>query len=223
MDWNFYAAVFVGFIPPFALLYWIWGKLEGLFNEKKLFFNYFIGWIMGIIIAVFFLILKVSIARYIDLSILGMLFFGIFTEMFKLVYLNFPSKRRDKELPYQGFALGLGIGSIWIVALSYQYFVNHILTTSDFIFASISLVILSIGLSSSHAVGGIWIARGIREDNWQSGVLKASMLQIIFNMTLLPFVWNMHYLYYFWGTFISFPVLYYKVYKGYLLNISKPK
>ena len=223
MDWNFYAAVFVGFIPSFVLLYWIWGKLEGLFNEKKLFFNYFVGWIMGIIIAVFFLIMKVSIAPYLDLSILGMLFFGVFTEMFKLVYLNFPSKQRDRELPYQGFALGLGIGSIWIVAIAYQYFVNHILNTEDFVLASISLTILSIGLSSVHAVGGTWIAQGIRENNWQYGVFKSSMLQIVFNMSLLPFVWNWHYFYYFWGIFLSFPLLYYKVYKEYLLNIPKQK
>ncbi len=123
MDLNFYVATILGFVPSFGIFYFVWGKLEGLFNEKKMFWNYFIGWIFGIIIAIFFLILKYSIYSYLDLSLIFIIIFAVFTESFKYIYLNLPKKRGDYEQPYYGFALGLGISAIWSVSIIYQYLI----------------------------------------------------------------------------------------------------
>ncbi len=220
MDIDFYIASIVGFLPSFAIFYVVWGKLEGYFNEKKLFFNYFIGWIMGIIIAVFFLILKSSVYKALDLSILSLIFFAIFTEMFKFIYLNLPSKRRDKELPYHGFSLGLGIGAIWSVAIIYQYFRSVSMTSQEEFLASIYFIIFSLALSSIHASSGTWIGDGIINGNAEGALLKSFLLQIVFNFTLLPLIWGFQPLYYLGGIFIAAPVLYYKVYKGYLLKVK---
>jgi hypothetical protein len=218
-DWAFYIGAIVGFTPSFAILYLSWGKLEGLFHEKKMFWNYFIGWIIGVIIAIFFLISKYSVGAYLDLSILFVIFFALFTESFKFVYLNFPKKRGDYELPYFGFALGLGISAIWSVSVIYQYFRYANLSEAQFIIAIISMFLLSFGLSSIHAATGAIIGYGIFKGERKRYLLKAFELQILFNLTLLPLIWGLNPIYYFFGIFIGVPYLYSKVYKGVLLNV----
>lgn len=220
MDVDFYIASLIGFLPSFGILYFIWGKMEGYFNEKALFFNYFIGWLMGIVIAVFFLLIKSSVFNLLDLSIISLIFFAIFTEMFKFIYLNMPSKRELKEIPYHGFSLGLGIGAIWSVALIYQYFISAPLSQKDYILASLCFLLFSLSLSSIHASTGTWIGEGIIRKNSEASLLKAFLAQILFNLTLLPIVWGFSPLWYLGGIFISLPLLYYKVYRGYLLKVK---
>ncbi len=218
-DLSFYAASIIGFVPSFIILYFSWGKLEGLFHEKKMFWNYFIGWIMGVIIAIFFLISQYSVADYLDLSILFVVFFAIFTESFKFIYLNFPKKRGDYELPYFGFALGLGISAIWAVALAYQYLKYHQLNNIEYSVTIISFFLLSTALSSIHASTGAIMGYGIYKGEKERFLLHSFGLQIIFNLTLLPLIWNLNPLYYFLGIFIALPYLYSKVYKGVLVNV----
>ncbi len=220
MDIDFYIASILGFLPSFGILYTVWGKLEGYFNEKSLFFSYFIGWIMGIIIAVFFLIIKSSVYNTLDLSILSLLFFAIFTEMFKFIYLNMPSKRDNRELPYYGFSLGLGIGAIWSVAIIYQYFRAVTLTGGEYLLASVYFLLFSLSLSSIHASTGTWLGEGILKRNAEASLMRAFLLQMLFNLTLLPLLWGFPPLWYLGGIIIAIPVLYYKVYKGYLLKVK---
>ncbi len=216
MDWNFYMASIIGFVPSFGILYFTWGHLEGLFSEKKLFFNYFIGWIAGIVVSLFFLIGVVSVRDYLDLSVLYLLFFGFFTELLKYIYLNTPNKRRDYALPYYGFAFGLGISAIWMVSLSYYYFRDP-MDTLEYVVAFASFIIMSLALSSIHASTGALLGYGIYKNFWEKYLLQSLGLQMLFNLTLLPYVWNFPSFYYFIGVFIGFPVLYYKVYKGVLI------
>jgi len=218
-DLAFYIATIVGFVPSFAILYFYWGKLEGLFHEKKMFWNYFIGWIMGVIIAVFFLISKYSVGAYLDLSILFVIFFALFTESFKFIYLNFPKKRGDYELPYFGFALGLGISAIWSVAVVYQYLRYEQLSEVEYAISIVSLFLFSLGLSAMHAATGAIMGYGIYKGEKERYLLKAFVLQILFNFTILPLIWNLYPLYYFLGIFIGMPYLHSKVYKGVLINV----
>ena len=219
MDMNFYVATIIGFVPSFAILYFAWGKLEGLFNEKKMFWNYFIGWLFGIVIAIFFLILKYSLYSYLDLSLLFILIFAVFTESFKFIFLNLPKKRGDYEQPYYGFALGLGISAIWSVSIIYQYLIYTSLDQLNFAVTIISFFLFSIALSSIHASTGAVLGYGIYKKEGFNGLLHAIGLQIIFNSTLLPLIWGMHPVYYFLGIFVAVPYLYFKVYKGVLLNV----
>ena len=218
-DLAFYIAAIEGFTPSFAILYLLWGKLEGLFHEKKMFWNYFIGWIIGVIIAIFFLISKYSVAPYLDLSLLFVIFFALFTESFKFVYLNFPKNRENYELPYFGFALSLGISAIWAVSIIYQYFRYAHLNENEFIIAIISMFLLSFALSSIHAGTGAILGYGVYKKERKKYLLNAFEWQILFNFTLLPLIWNLNPIYYFIGIIIGVPYLYFKVYKGVLLNV----
>jgi hypothetical protein len=219
MDLNFYVATIIGFVPSFGILYFAWGKLEGLFNEKKMFWNYFIGWLFGIIIAIFFLILKYSLYSYLDLSILFVIIFAIFTESFKFIFLNLPKKRGDYEQPYYGFALGLGISAIWSVSIIYQYLIYTTLDQLNYGITIISFLLLSIALSAIHASSGAILGYGIYRKEGLNSLMQAIGLQILFNFTLLPLIWGMHPIYYFIGIFIAIPYLYFKVYKGVLINV----
>ena len=221
MDWNFYISAVVGFIPSFGILYASWGKLEGLFSEKKLFFNYFVGWIIGIIIAVFFLISMISVSSYLDLSIFFVVIFAIFTEMAKFIYLNTPKKRKDYSLPYYGFAFGLGIAAIWSVSMSY-YYLRIPLSNVDYAGAVVSFLLFSIGMSTMHAATGALLGYGIYKKFWEKYLLQSFGYMVLFNFTLLPFIWGSHYLYFFFGILIGVPVMYYKVYKGVLI-LTIPK
>ncbi len=217
MDWDFFVSSVVGFVPSFGILYFAWGKLEGLFNEKKLFFNYFIGWVIGIIISVFFLILIISVGDYIDLSIFSVILFAIFTEMFKYIYLNTPKNRGKYQLPYYGFALGLGIGAIWCVSLMYYYLRNVNMSPVDYSLIIIYFIVFSTGLSSIHASTGAFLGYGIYKKEPEKYILLSLGYMAIFNLTLLPFIWAMYPLYYISGIIISIPLLYYKIYKGVLI------
>ena len=147
MDMPFYLSVLIGFVPSFAILYIVWGKFEGVFNEKRLFWNYFVGWILGILIAIFFLMIKYSVSPYLDMSILFVVFFAIFTVLVKFIYLNFPKKLKDYQLPYNGFALGLGIAALWGLAMSYQILAYSELSNSQLILYFTSLLIMSTALA----------------------------------------------------------------------------
>ncbi len=217
MDWNFFIAAVIGFVPSFGVLYFVWEKFEGLFDEKYLFFNYFIGWIMGIIIAVFFLIIISSVYYLLDMSIISMVFFAIFTEMFKYIYLNRPKYRGNYRLTFYGFSLGLGIGAIWIVSLAYYYLRIYPATSGDYIIAAISFLILSTSLSAIHGATGSLIGYGIYRKMQEKYLLHSFGYQILFNFTLLPIVWLFPPIYYFAGIVIALPILYYKVYKGVLI------
>ncbi len=216
MDLNFYVSSIIGFVPSFAILYASWGNLEGLFSEKKLFFNYFIGWIIGIIIALFFLISMVAVRQYLDLSIIFVVIFAIFTEMAKYIYLNAPKKREDYALPYYGFSFGLGIAAIWSVSLTYFY-LRMPMSSTDYLIASISFFFLSIGMAALHASTGSMLGYGIFKKDWEKYLLESFGFAILFNITLLPYIWGMPYYLYVFGVIISIPVMYYKIYKGILL------
>ncbi len=224
MDLNFYAAAIIGFIPSFGILYFAWGKLEGLFSEKKLFLNYFIGWILGIIIAIFFLITMIAVWGFLDLSILFILFFGMFTELVKYVYLNRPKIRGDYALTYYGFALGLGLASIWNLALTYYYLrYASMINLYEYAGTAISLLLLSLAMASIHASTGALIGYGIYTKNWEKYLLQSFAFQIMFNISLLPYIWGLPYPLYFWGIIVGIPVLYFKVYKGVLISTIPAK
>ncbi len=222
MDWNFYVAAIIGFFPSFGIMYFTWGKLEGLFSEKKLFFHYFVGWIVGIMLAVFFLISMVSVRVYLDLSIFFVLLFGVFTELAKYIYLNTPKKRKDYSLPYYGFAFGLGVAAIWSVSLAY-YYLRTPMSNIDYAGAAISLLLLSLGLASIHASTGALLGYGIKIKFWEKYLLQSFGYILLFNLSLLPYIWNMHYSLFFIGLIVSVPVLYYKVYKGVLIQTIPKK
>jgi len=216
MDWNFYVSAIVGFVPSFGILYASWGKLEGLFSEKKLFFNYFLGWIVGIPIAIFFLIGMVSVRAYLDLSIFFIILFAIFTEMAKYIYLNTPKKKNDYALPYYGFAFGLGISAIWSVSITY-YYLRIPMDNANYAGASISFLLLALAMASVHASTGSMLGYGIYKKFWEKYLLQSFGYAILFNFFLLPFIWGMSYLLYFWGMLVGIPILYYKVYKRILI------
>ncbi len=216
MDWNFYVSAIVGFVPSFGILYASWGKLEGLFSEKKLFFNYFIGWIVGIPIAIFFLIGMVSVRAYLDLSIFFIILFAIFTEMAKYIYLNTPKKKDDYALPYYGFAFGLGISAIWSVSLTY-YYLRIPMDNANYAGASLSFLLLALAMASVHASTGSMLGFGIYKKFWEKYLLHSFGYAILFNFSLLPFIWGMPYFLYFWGLLVGIPILYYKVYKRILI------
>ena len=222
MDWNFFVASVIGFVPSFFVLYFVWGKYEGLFDEKYLFFNYFVGWIIGLVIGVFFLIIMSSVWYLLDLSIVSMIFFAIFTEMFKYIYLNRPKYRGNYRLTFYGLSLGLGIGAIWLVSMVYYYIRSYPKNAVDYAVALFSFSLLAVALSAIHGATGSMIGYGIYKKQQEKYLLQSFGYQILFNFTLLPFVWLFPPYYYFIGIVIAIPVLYYKVYKG-ILPYTIPK
>ena len=222
MDWNFFVASVIGFVPSFIVLYFVWGKYEGLFDEKYLFFNYFVGWIMGLVIGVFFLIMMASVWYLLDLSIISLVFFAIFTEMFKYIYLNRPSFRGNYRLTFYGLSLGLGIGAIWLVSLAYYYLRNYPSDYGDYTVSVFSFFMLGVALSAVHGATGAMLGYGIYKKNAEKYLLSSFGYQILFNFTLLPLMWLFPPVYYFFGLIIGIPVLYYKVYKE-ILPYTIPK
>ncbi len=222
MDENFFIASLIGFIPSFGILYFVWGKLEGAFGEKSLFKNYISGWISGLFIAIFFLILKASSMEYLDLSLFSILLFALFTEMFKYMYLMHFARRIKRELSYYGFALGLGIGAIWLVAMMYQYITYIGDASVPSWLVDICFLGFSLSLSAIHASSGALIGYGIYKKDPEKYLLMAMGIQAIFNLSLLPFFWNLPAYFYIVSLPYSLVILHQKIYKGVLIK-SAPK
>ncbi|UCE75136.1 MAG: hypothetical protein JSV56_05375, partial [Methanomassiliicoccales archaeon] len=115
----------IGFAPAVLLLFILLRRYEEFLKEKRIFQTFAVGMILGMVITVFHMVSDDFILSALDLSFLVfVMLFPLFEGLVKLVILNMPRLQLKHETVYYGAALGLGIGSMAIIAISFRVFLD---------------------------------------------------------------------------------------------------
>ncbi|MEM4057868.1 MAG: hypothetical protein QXO58_06090 [Thermoplasmata archaeon] len=213
MDIIFQISAIIGIAPAFVLLYFIWNKFENFFDEKLLFFNLVMGLIIGTFVAAVFLLISYSSSKYIDLSIIFIITFAFFSELIKFLFLNRKRTSRTYIVTFNGMTFGLGIGAIWAVALTYYY--SRIFFD---IYIAFYFVIMSFAFSLIHSSTGAMIGYGIYVNRRMKYLFNAILIIILFNFTLLPYIWGFPPYYSVISLIIAVPIFYYLIYNRILID-----
>lgn len=180
----------IGFAPAILLLYILLRRYEGFFMEKWIFLSFAGGMIIGMVITVFHLINDEFILSHLDLSILVFVFlFALFEELAKLIILNFPKLQQKHDTVYYGAGMGLGIGSMAIIAISFTVFLDDPDAFGNPLTMT-GLVVLSFNYSLLHSSTGIIIGFGCAKGEIMGLFLRAFLAHALYNLVLLPFMWS---------------------------------
>ncbi len=180
----------IGFAPAILILYILLRRYEGFFKEKYIFIFFAVGLVMGMIITVFHLVSDDFVLSHLDLSLLVFVFlFALFEEAAKLVILNMPRFQLKHETVYHGAGLGLGVGSMAIVAISFKVFMDDSDAFGNAL-TMIGLVVLSFNFCLLHSATGVMIGYGSAKGEVFRLFTRAFLFHAVYNLLLLPFMWS---------------------------------
>ena len=181
----------IGFAPAILLLYILLRQYETFFSERNIFLALAGGMVLGMIITVFHLISDDAILNFIDLTlIVYVLLFALFEELAKLIILNYPKLAGKHYTVYYGATLGLGIGSMSIIAISYRLFLDLPDALGNPLTVG-TLVVLSFNYSLLNGSTGVMIGYGSAKYKLSSYFIRAFLAHALFNLMLLPFLWGL--------------------------------
>ncbi len=167
----------IGFIPAILLLYILLRRYEEYFAGRNLFLFFALGMVLGMIITVFQMVSPLTLLVFVIL-------FPIFEESVKLVILNWPKLKGKQETVYFGAALGLGIGSMAIIAIAFSVFMDHPETLGN-PQTYFDLVLLSFNFSLLQGATGVMIGYGCAKNEVTRYFLRAYVVHAIYNLFFL--------------------------------------
>jgi hypothetical protein len=180
----------IGFAPAVFLLFILLRRYEEFFKESKIFQAFAAGMILGMIFTVAHMASDDFLLAALDLSIIGfVILFAAFEEGAKLVILNWPKLQLKHETVYYGAALGLGIGSMAIIAISFKVFLSAPEAITNPL-TVIGLIVLSFNFSLLHSATGVIIGFGSTRGEGMKWYFRAAILHAAYNLVLLPFMWG---------------------------------
>jgi hypothetical protein len=180
----------IGFVPAVLLLYILLRRYEEYIGDKNIFLAFAVGLIVGMIITVFHMVSDDFILSHLDLSfIVYVVLFALFEELAKLVILNLPRLHLKYETTYYGAGLGLGIGSMAIIAISFKLFFDDPSAFGN-PWTLIGLVILSFNFSLLHSSTGVMVGYGCAKGDVFYYFVRAVIAHAVYNLFLLPFMWG---------------------------------
>jgi len=167
--------LFIGIIPALVLWFFALKGYEGLYKDKNLFLMFVIGVIIGVIAAVarFFVYIY-------PLTILLIIIFAFFDQLFKTVVLNIGRLQRKKETVIYGLSLGLGFGASFTPFL---ILAGGIPQEDTIIFISL-IFVGALGYILFHAATATIIGFGVYKGKLVKYLLTAIILQLPFNVIL---------------------------------------
>lgn len=170
----------IGFAPAIFLLYILLRRYEGLFEEKYVFISFGVGMVLGMIITVFHLISEYSLLVFVVL-------FPLLEELAKLVILNMPRLKLKHETVYYGAGLGLGIGSMAIIAIAFKVFTEYPETLGN-PQTYFDLVLLSFNFCLLHSATGVMIGYGSAKGEVPNFFLRAFLFHAAYNLFFLIYM-----------------------------------
>jgi hypothetical protein len=185
----------IGFVPAVFILYLLLRRYEEYLGEKNIFLAFAVGLILGMIITVFHLVSDDFILAFLDLSLLVyVVMFALFEEAAKLVILNLPRLHLKYETTYYGAGLGLGIGSMAIVAISFKLFLDNPSALGNPL-TLFGLFVLSFNYCLLHSSTGVIIGFGCAKGYVFHLFIWAVIAHAAYNLILLPFMWGVAFAY----------------------------
>jgi heme exporter protein D len=178
-------------------------RYEGFFKEGKVFLFFLGGMMLGLVIAVIHMLG--------GQTLLILVLFAVFEESAKLIILNMPRFHLKYYTVYYGAGLGLGIGSMQIVAIAFNTFMGdpsafgNALTIFGFIVLSFNFCLL-------HSSTGIVIGYGCAKGKVYNYFIRALVFHGIYSVVLFFFLWTgggVKYAWLFVATVIALGMLFY--------------
>ena len=182
----------IGFAPAILALYYFLKRYDGFFDDRRLFKVFAVGMVIGMLVAVFHNTSDPFLLAYPDLTILFFVIaFPVFEELFKLIILNMKRFQGRFDTAFYGVAMGAGIGSTMVLA-------NALIALptageGEYWSAVGALAVLSVAQTFMLASTGAFIGIGsAKKDTW-TGLIRASLVHIVFVFILLPYHWRLGY------------------------------
>jgi hypothetical protein len=167
----------IGFAPAILLLYILLRRYEEYFAGRNLFIFFALGMVMGMIITVFQMVSPLTLLVFVIL-------FPIFEESAKLVILNWPKLKGKQETVYYGAALGLGIGSMAIIAIAFSVFMDYPKTLGN-PQTYFDLILLSFNFSLLQGATGVMIGFGCAKNEVMKFFIRALSVHAVYNLFFL--------------------------------------
>lgn len=167
--------LFIGIIPALALWFFALKGYEGIYKDKTLFLMFVIGILIGVIAAVARFVVYVY-----PLTILLIIIFAFFDQLFKTIVLNIGRLQRKKETVIYGLSLGLGFGASFTPFLILAGGISEQSTALFLLLVFIG----AIGYTLFHAATATLIGFGIYKGGLIKYLLIAIVLQLPFNVIL---------------------------------------
>ena len=183
---EFSIATIIAIIPAGLLLYDAFGKREDL-DDRGIFLYLITGFILGIPVSFFFLILLSNARDFIDLSIFLVLLFPFLNELLKFIVFNRNRFIKNKNAVYFSFSFSVGIGAMFSLSLIYYYGRSYSPGILDYII----FLIFSSMYVISNASTGILIGEGIFGMKRKYHLINAIIVQILAFLFLIPYMWSM--------------------------------
>jgi hypothetical protein len=159
-----------------GLLYILLHRFEGLFQERKAFFSFFIGLAGGLIVTLLQMFFRGR--DWLELALITLLF-GLLTALVFAAFLNSRRFRGKRDTPFYGVAFGLGFGALNVLFLVGNT-VRRVDPLEDVILETIALVLIGlyfIGSILVHASVGAWIGRGTSTGRLGGEILRAAVAE----------------------------------------------
>jgi hypothetical protein len=206
----------LGIIPALIFLFLSLKGYDALYKQKTIFLILIVGIIIGVVVAVvrFFI-------YHLPLSILFIISFAFFEQLFKTIILNIGRFQRKKETTIYGLTLGLGFGASFTPFLILAGSI-----TEEPTFALYFLILIgTIGFTLFHASTAAFIGYGIYIGRLTKYLITAIILQLPFNifLDLSRFTKDPLFMYYQFALLIYGLICYVYIVKYVMPNILKDK
>ena len=175
----FLVGVFFGLVPAMGFLYILLHRFEGLFQERKAFFAFFIGLAGGLLVTLMQLFFRGDTA--VELGLLTVLF-GVLHAFVFAAFLNSRRFRGKRDTPFYGVAFGLGFGALNVLFLIGNT-VPRVNALNDVVLETITIVLIGlyfIGSILVHASVGAWIGRGTATRKLGGEILRGAVAETIY-------------------------------------------
>ena len=200
MNVNLEIASLIAILPGLFFLYYVWGKYEGVLNDKSVIFYLIIGFIFGAPSGAIYLWLRFYSANVLllDVLYLGVLF-PFFIVFFVLIFMNRKGMVSHYETMFYTMALFLGIGSMLSTTVIYKQ-ISDVINISGFPV----YILYSCGNALISMSAGFMVGYGIYTGSRVYALIQALMTQIIYNvLVVLSYMNGMNIIMLSLGLFIS--------------------
>ncbi|HLE47814.1 MAG TPA: hypothetical protein VI818_05905 [Candidatus Thermoplasmatota archaeon] len=179
----FLVGFFFGLVPAFGFLYILLHRYEGLFNEKRSFFAFFIGMGGGLVATLLQLFLGPGSGRPAVFVGIYPLLFGLINCLVLSLILRMKRFRGRPDTPFYGVGVGLGFGALNVLFLIGNAVRSLAAAASDIFVEAFLLSLLGlyyIGSILIHAAAAAWIGRGVARHNLLPDAGKAVLVEVVY-------------------------------------------
>ncbi len=175
----------VTFLPGMAILWYYLKRYEGMFSDRKVFFALIVGLFAGLFVAAFEFYTNFGAADFQAAAGFGTAFifftagYAFFETGIKTMVLGLGRFRAQRDTPYYGAALGLGMGAMiamMIVATATRAAENA--GNPYGWLTGTAMVLIPFGGMLAHGATGAWVGKGSADGKLWKGWGIGTILQV---------------------------------------------